>query len=122
MNGAHLWAERYDRELSDIFAIQEDITRSMVASIAPAIEDTVLASIHRALPANLTAHEIATRAWSESNAAYLSNAQAVRFRPRQGPRDPPENCSARTWYSSAHRCGAVTDGRNGLRPFVFLAR
>ena len=44
MNGAHLWAERYDRELSDIFAIQEDITRSMVASIAPAIEDTVLAS------------------------------------------------------------------------------
>ena len=47
LTGSHLWAERYDRELADIFAVQEDITRSIVASIAPAIEEAALASIRR---------------------------------------------------------------------------
>jgi len=35
VNGSHLWAERYDRELADIFAIQDEITESVVGSIEP---------------------------------------------------------------------------------------
>src|SRR5829696_6956904 len=31
----HLWAKRYDRELTDIFAVQDDLTESIVASIEP---------------------------------------------------------------------------------------
>jgi adenylate cyclase len=31
----HIWAERYDRELSDIFAVQDEITGSVVAAIEP---------------------------------------------------------------------------------------
>ncbi len=33
--GGHHWAERYDRELDDIFAVQDEITRSVVAAIEP---------------------------------------------------------------------------------------
>ena len=33
----HIWAERYDRDLDDIFAIQDEITRSIVAAIEPEI-------------------------------------------------------------------------------------
>jgi TolB-like protein len=33
----HIWAERYDREQADVFDLQEDITRTVVASIAPQI-------------------------------------------------------------------------------------
>jgi len=33
--GNHLWAERYDRELQDIFAVQDEITQTVVGSIAP---------------------------------------------------------------------------------------
>ena len=33
--GGHLWAERYERELGDIFAVQDDITRSVAAAIEP---------------------------------------------------------------------------------------
>ncbi|NMJ42790.1 hypothetical protein GWK16_16195 [Roseomonas sp. JC162] len=33
--GRHIWAERYDRELSDIFAVQDEITRNVVAAIEP---------------------------------------------------------------------------------------
>ena len=33
--GNHIWAERYDRELSDIFALQDEITTSVTAAIEP---------------------------------------------------------------------------------------
>src|SRR5215469_3891960 len=33
--GKHVWAERYDRELRDIFAVQDEITENVVASIEP---------------------------------------------------------------------------------------
>lgn len=35
MTGGHHWAERYDRELGDIFAVQDRITRSVAAAIEP---------------------------------------------------------------------------------------
>jgi adenylate cyclase len=33
--GKHLWAEKYDRELQDIFAVQDDITQRVVAAVEP---------------------------------------------------------------------------------------
>ena len=35
--GSHLWAERYDRALEDIFAVQDEITHSIIGAIAPGI-------------------------------------------------------------------------------------
>lgn len=35
--GHHVWAERYDRELHDIFALQDEITERIAAIIEPAI-------------------------------------------------------------------------------------
>ena len=35
MTGGHHWAERYDRKLGDIFAVQDEITRSVAAAIEP---------------------------------------------------------------------------------------
>jgi TolB-like protein/Flp pilus assembly protein TadD len=36
-SGSHLWAERYDRDLSDIFAVQDEIRERVVAAIEPQI-------------------------------------------------------------------------------------
>ena len=36
--GAHLWAERFDGGLSDIFDLQDQVTESVVGAIAPAVE------------------------------------------------------------------------------------
>lgn len=36
-NGRHVWAERYDRALVDLFAVQDEITRSIIGAIAPGI-------------------------------------------------------------------------------------
>jgi len=35
--GSHLWAEHYDRELVDVFAVQDEITNAIVAAIEPQI-------------------------------------------------------------------------------------
>ena len=36
--GAHLWAERYDRDLADVFALQDEITESVVGAIEPELQ------------------------------------------------------------------------------------
>jgi adenylate cyclase len=43
-SGHHVWAERYDRALEDIFVVQDEITRSIIGAIAPGI---VAAEIQR---------------------------------------------------------------------------
>jgi adenylate cyclase len=37
--GAHVWAERYDRDLKDIFAVQDEITEAIVASMFPELTE-----------------------------------------------------------------------------------
>jgi len=37
--GSHLWAEHYDRQLEDIFAVQDEITSSIVGRIGTALLD-----------------------------------------------------------------------------------
>jgi TolB-like protein len=37
--GAHVWAERYDRDLADVFAVQDEITLAVTRAIEPAVED-----------------------------------------------------------------------------------
>jgi adenylate cyclase len=35
MTGGHIWAQRYDRDLDDIFAVQDEVTESIVSALAP---------------------------------------------------------------------------------------
>jgi TolB-like protein len=35
INGSHIWAERYDRDFADLFAVQDEITEAIVAAIEP---------------------------------------------------------------------------------------
>jgi TolB-like protein len=64
LSSSHIWAERYDRVLEDIFAVQEEVTRAIVAAIAPQIASTEQAKATRRRPDDLSAYEIALRAWA----------------------------------------------------------
>ena len=61
LNGGHLWAQRYDRQLNEIFAIQDEITREVTATLG-AYEGTVaeayLARAKRKAETNLSAYEL----------------------------------------------------------------
>lgn len=60
-SGEHLWAEQYDRELSAILSLQDEISRQIVATIAPEIRRAEWRRADR-LPAHgLKAHDLAMR-------------------------------------------------------------
>ncbi|HJQ58264.1 MAG TPA: adenylate/guanylate cyclase domain-containing protein [Vineibacter sp.] len=69
-SGTHLWAERYDRVVEDIFDVQDAITRSIVAAVAPEVEGAELKLTRRGRPADLKAHEIALQAWNDAWHSY----------------------------------------------------
>jgi adenylate cyclase len=53
--GTHVWADRYDRDLADIFAVQDEITTAVTVAIAPAIADAELQRAMRKPPGSLDA-------------------------------------------------------------------
>ena len=53
--GSHVWAERYDREIDDIFALQDEITERIVGAIDPAIRLTETQRSMRKSPENMDA-------------------------------------------------------------------
>lgn len=61
-DGSHLWAERYDRDLTDVFAVQDEITISVVAAIEPNLRRAEIERIKRKRPDNLDAYDFLLRA------------------------------------------------------------
>jgi adenylate cyclase len=58
----HIWAERYDRKLDDIFAVQDEITRSIVATLPGRLEAAQQDQLVRMKPSSMAAYECALAA------------------------------------------------------------
>ncbi|MHC2705004.1 TolB-like protein [Bradyrhizobium liaoningense] len=90
--GSHLWAERYDRELADIFAVQDEITEAIVAAIEPQLYAAESFRAQQKPPGSLDAWDLVMRALShywrttrEDNAAAQGLLeQAVAIDPAYG--------------------------------------
>jgi adenylate cyclase len=54
-SGAHVWANRYDRHLEDLFAVQDDIAKSVTIAIAPAVAEAEMRRAIRRPPTSLDA-------------------------------------------------------------------
>jgi TolB-like protein len=63
-SGSHLWAERYDRGLADVFAVQDEITEAIVAAIEPQLYAAENFRAQRKAPENLDAWDLVMRALS----------------------------------------------------------
>jgi serine/threonine-protein kinase len=87
-SGQQLWAERYDRGLSNVFAVQDDISRSVVRAIAPRLVPPAPAAARRP-PPDFQVYDAYLRgraAWSRRTAEGL--AQAVALFQQAIERDP----------------------------------
>ena len=80
LTGNHIWAERYDRVLEDVFEVQEEVTRAIVAAIAPQIERAEIARSFRVRPGNLGAYELALRALGDVRDSYIKSDKVLRDR------------------------------------------
>ena len=53
----HIWAERYDRDLEDVFDVQDELTRSIVTTLAAQLGKDIVQRAERKHPANVKAYE-----------------------------------------------------------------
>jgi len=60
--GRHVWADRYDRTLDDIFAIQDELTMSVVAAIEPSLRQAEIERVKRKRPDSLDAYDLLLQA------------------------------------------------------------
>lgn len=60
--GAHLWTERFDRPHADVFALQDDLTMSVVGAIEPSLRRVEMERAKRKRPDSLDAYDLVLRA------------------------------------------------------------
>jgi TolB-like protein len=56
-SGSHIWADRYDREITDMFAVQDEITQKIVGMLAVGLEEDALERAKRKHPESLIAYD-----------------------------------------------------------------
>ena len=89
VTGAHIWADRFERDMADVFALQDEVTVAVVSTIQPKLFQTEIAMATRRRPENLTAYDLFLRAMQQF---YLSTreglAEAIRLAHRALQLDP----------------------------------
>jgi adenylate cyclase len=74
VTGTHIWADRFERDLTDVFALQDEVTAAVVAAVQPKLLQTEIAMAARRRPENLTAYDYYLRALPQY---YLSTREGV---------------------------------------------
>ena len=74
ITGAHIWADRFERDLTDVFALQDEVTVAVVSAIQPKLLQTEIAMATRRRPENLTAYDFFLRAMQQY---YLSTREGL---------------------------------------------
>ncbi len=95
--GVHIWAERYDRALTDIFEVQDEITQTVVANVPERIATAELDRGKRKLPDDMSAYDYVLRGKQHHHRSTPEdNAEALRLLDAAIELDP-EYASAYAW-------------------------
>ena len=87
--GSHLWAERYDRDALDIFAVQDEVARSVASTVCGRVEVAGRDRIERLSPTALRAYDLVLRARALTlNPTRVDNQQALACAERAMQLDP----------------------------------
>jgi adenylate cyclase len=89
VTGAHIWADRFERDLTDVFALKDEVTVAVVSAIQPKLLQTEIEMATRRRPENLTVYDFYLRARQQF---YLTTregtAEAMRLAHRALELDP----------------------------------
>ena len=85
----HLWADRFDRDLDDIFAVQDEVTLAIVTAIEPTLASAERDRALRKPPNNLDAWEAYQRGlWHLYQSTKMENSESIAYFQRAIERDP----------------------------------
>jgi adenylate cyclase len=89
LTGAHLWADRFERDMTDVFALQDEVTVAVVSAVQPKLFQTELERATRRPPENSTAYDLCLRARQKSTLRTREGlAEAIRLAHRALDLDP----------------------------------
>jgi adenylate cyclase len=74
VTGAHLWADRFERDLTDVFALQDEVTVAVVSAIQPKLFQTEIGLAARRRSENPTAYDFCLRAMQSY---YLTTSEGL---------------------------------------------
>jgi adenylate cyclase len=87
ITGAHLWANRFESDLSDVFALQDEVTMNVVSAIQPKLLRTEMDLAARR-PNNLSAYDLCLRAQHVQSWTRAGSAESFRLASRALEIDP----------------------------------
>jgi len=89
VTGAHIWVDRFERDMADVFALQDEVTVAVVSAIQPKLLQTEIAMAARRRPENLTAYDFFLRALAQFYRATREDlAETIRLAHRALELDP----------------------------------
>jgi adenylate cyclase len=98
----HLWAETYDRELKDIFSLQDEIAEQIVLSLGGGIGVAEQARVRRIPTENLTAYDALLRGWGHIYRLTKGGIAKAKEMSERAIELDPEFASAYALLSAAH--------------------
>ncbi len=101
-SGNHIWAERYDRQTSDLFALQDEITREVVSALQVRLTDGEQALLWKGGTTNLMAWENAVQASQLLQSHRKQDARKARQFAEAALRYDPDYAAARTILGWLH--------------------
>jgi adenylate cyclase len=110
--GTHVWAERYDRPIGDIFDLQDELTLNVVAAIEPNVRHAEIERAKRKRPENLDAYDLYLRAQPFAQVAMPGDAGKALALLDQALALEPDYAAA---HASAAWCYEQRFMRGGLR-------
>jgi adenylate cyclase len=110
--GTHVWAERYDRPIGDIFDLQDELTLNVVAAIEPSVRQAEIERAKRKRPENLDAYDLYLRALPFAQVAMPGDAGKALALLDQALALEPDYAAA---HASAAWCYEQRFMRGGLR-------
>lgn len=99
---AHLWADKFDGALEDIFALQDGVTESVIGALAPTLQKTELERARRKPPDNLDAYDYVLRALPHIFANTPLEARTAIPLLTEALRRDPDYALAHALLSGAH--------------------
>lgn len=104
VSGAHVWAERYDRELKDIFALQDDVTRCIATVLQVKLTGNEAERLGHEGTLNLEAHDALLRGIERFWAYSQESVEAARLHFVHAVQLDPDYADTHAWLARSLAC------------------
>jgi adenylate cyclase len=110
--GAHLWADRYEGKLEDVFDLQDQITEKVVGVVEPSLQQSEIERSRRKRPENLGAYDLYLRALPHTMSAMPAEARIAAGFLRDALKRDPNYAAAHAFLAWCHEICYMRGGRD----------